>query len=324
MKQTPANAAKKSDRRMTVLLALVVAAAIAIALATARTSHGAGARSEEPLSASSVAMDPMAADSVASAEPQDNAVGGEVLEVLPVSKYTYLRLRGSQGEVWAAVPSAPVVVGSRVTIADATRMDDFKSATLGRTFKIIYFGTLGAGAGDALAPKYPVDDLAAVDPDEPLPPGHPDVGENSAPNSMARDPDTLPPGHPDLGTDGALSPSAKGDAPLATPQIARASGADAHVIAELVGKPHRFAGQRIRVRGQVTRVTPDVQGRTFFHLRDGNLSGGGPIGDLVVTSRAEPKRGQVATFEGTLRADVDIGIGYKYSVLLEDAVVLAE
>ncbi len=39
-------------------------------------------------------------------------------------------------------------------------------------------------------------------------------------------------------------------------------------------------------------------------------------------SAVAPQRGQVAIFEGTLRADDDIGIGYKYPVLLEDATVI--
>jgi len=78
----------------------------------------------------------------------------------------------------------------------------------------------------------------------------------------------------------------------------------------------------VRVRGQVTKVTPDVQGRAFFHLRDTETSSQGPATDLVVTSVATPERGQVATFEGILRADDDIGIGFKYPVLLENATVV--
>ena len=75
-----------------------------------------------------------------------------MLETVPVSKYTYLRLRSSDGEVWAAVPSASVAIGSRVTISGATRMDDFKSATLGKSFKVIYFGTLGSAAAESATP----------------------------------------------------------------------------------------------------------------------------------------------------------------------------
>ena len=84
------------------------------------------------------------------------------------------------------------------------------------------------------------------------------------------------------------------------------------------------AGQRVRVRGQVTKVTAGVQGHTFFHLRDGKPGEPTPATDLVVTSDATPERGQVATFEGTLRADADVGIGFKYPILLENAVRIGD
>jgi hypothetical protein len=315
---------------MTIALALVVVAAIAIALATARTSHGAGIRADDPTPPT-----PLADESASPPAAEDGAVSGEVVETLPVSKYTYLRLRGSDGEIWAAVPSASVAIGSRVTISNATRMDDFKSATLGRSFKAIYFGTLAAppsaSSGDGSDSKFPVGDEQDVDPDQKLPPGHPDIGASSGPSALADDSNTLPSGHPNIGGNAAGSASphgGMGDSPGATelplPKMARAAGSNGHVIAELASNRQKLAGQLVRVRGQVTRVTPDVQGRAFFHLRDGNGSSKGPAIDLVVTSVVEPKRGQVATFEGTLRADDDIGIGYKYPVLLEDATLVSE
>jgi|GEM_PF-65556 hypothetical protein len=329
MNRASADSAKKSDRRMTVVLALVVAAAIAIALATTRTTRGAGVRADEPPPPTPVAAEPAEAPAA-----QDGALSGEVLETVPVSKYTYLRLRGSDGEVWAAVPSASVAIGSRVTISNATRMDDFKSATLGRSFKVIYFGTLSAPSsattGDSLDPKFPVGDEQDVDPDQKLPPGHPDIGASAAPGALADDSAALPSGHPDIGGNAAGNASphggmgdSAGEAALPMPRVARAAGSIGHVISELAANRQKLAGQRVRVRGQVTKVTPDIQGRAFFHLRDDNASKG-PATDLVVTSVVAPTRGQVATFEGTLRADDDIGIGYKYPMLLEDAAVVEE
>jgi hypothetical protein len=76
---------------------------------------------------------------------------GEVLEVKDVDPYTYLRLRTSNGDVWAAVPQAPVRPGSKVTIFGPAEMRDFKSRGLGRTFDVIYFGALGVEAKDGAA-----------------------------------------------------------------------------------------------------------------------------------------------------------------------------
>ena len=84
-----------------------------------------------------------------------------------------------------------------------------------------------------------------------------------------------------------------------------------------------LAGQRVRVRGEVTKVT-DVQDHAFFHIRDSSLGPDGRPADLAVTSTIRPKRGDIATFEGILRADVDVGIGFKYPALLENATVSTE
>jgi hypothetical protein len=320
--------AKKTNLGMTAVLGVAIVAAGAFAFAGTRANH------EPPASAAEPSPPEMpAAEAVANAAQDDSApLNGEVLETLAVSKYTYLRLRTSTGETWAAVPSATIALGSHVEIADATRMDDFKSSTLKRTFKVIYFGTLApAGAAPAAAPagKFSAADVPAFDDDSTLPPGHPDIGAAAPSPAPVNDSDPLPPGHPEVG---AAAPSphagmneATGNEPaLPLLKIERARGGNAHLVSELQSE-RKLVGQRVRVRGQVTKVTPNVQGHTFFHLRDGS-PGGGSAGalDLVVTSNAEPQRGQVATFEGTLRADVDVGIGYKYPLLLENATLVDE
>jgi len=71
---------------------------------------------------------------------------GEVLEVLNVEAYTYLRLKTPQGETWAAVPSAALKKGAQVTLVGAMPMENFESKTLKRKFDRIYFASLGAGA----------------------------------------------------------------------------------------------------------------------------------------------------------------------------------
>jgi hypothetical protein len=82
--------------------------------------------------------------------PRGASMKGEVLEVRDVDAYTYLRLRTSDGETWAAVGKTPVQKGAEVTIENAVVMHNFESKTLKRTFDKIAFGSL-AGAGGAPA-----------------------------------------------------------------------------------------------------------------------------------------------------------------------------
>jgi hypothetical protein len=83
---------------------------------------------------------------------QSSSLKGEVLEVKDVDAYTYLRLKTSTGETWAAVNKAPVSKGAVVTIENPAVMNNFESKTLKKTFDRIVFGTLaGSGAGGAPA-----------------------------------------------------------------------------------------------------------------------------------------------------------------------------
>ncbi len=77
------------------------------------------------------------------AQSAGSVVKGKVLEVMDVPGYTYLRLKTDDGETWAAVSSAQVKKGAKVTITNATVMSNFESKTLKRTFPTILFGALG-------------------------------------------------------------------------------------------------------------------------------------------------------------------------------------
>lgn len=80
------------------------------------------------------------------------SVQGEVLEVQTVEGYTYLRLKTSKGEEWAAVTSANVKKGAQVTIANAMTMSNFESKGMKRRFEKIYFGEVSQGAAAAAMP----------------------------------------------------------------------------------------------------------------------------------------------------------------------------
>jgi hypothetical protein len=78
----------------------------------------------------------------ATAQPAAMTVKGEVLETQNVESYTYLRLKTSTGEIWAAVPRAAVQKGSQVTIGNAMTKENFESPTLKKKFDRIVFGQL--------------------------------------------------------------------------------------------------------------------------------------------------------------------------------------
>jgi hypothetical protein len=90
-----------------------------------------------------------AAEKPAPVPPSRAVVQGVVLEVKDAGSYTYLRLKTSEGETWAAVAAAPVRQGDRVTIKDVMVMKDFQSKALNRKFETLAMGTLaGTGPGE--------------------------------------------------------------------------------------------------------------------------------------------------------------------------------
>lgn len=110
----------------------------------------------------------------ASMAPAGGNVAGEVLELRDVESYTYLKLRTAQGEVWAAVPTAKLAKGAKVTIVDPMVMNNFESKALKKTFDTILFGTLGAdgAAGAAAGPHagpHAMPKTAVADPDAKVP-----------------------------------------------------------------------------------------------------------------------------------------------------------
>lgn len=81
-----------------------------------------------------------------SASADAAAVKGRVLETMNAGGYTYMRLKTSSGETWAAVNQASVSRGAEVSIENAMEMRDFESRSLKRTFPKILFGSLGGTA----------------------------------------------------------------------------------------------------------------------------------------------------------------------------------
>jgi hypothetical protein len=86
-----------------------------------------------------------ASDKEGKVEAPTNVVSGEVLETKDVENYTYMRLKLSKGETWAAVEKSPVKKGDKVTVENIVVMSNFESKVLKKTFPTIIFGSL-AGA----------------------------------------------------------------------------------------------------------------------------------------------------------------------------------
>jgi hypothetical protein len=73
------------------------------------------------------------------------------------------------------------------------------------------------------------------------------------------------------------------------------------------------------LRGKVVKVSSAVMGKNWLHLRDGSGSAKDNTNDIVVTTKEQTMVGSVVVERGVVRTDLDLGSGYAYKVLIEDA-----
>jgi hypothetical protein len=103
--------------------------------------------------------------------------------------------------------------------------------------------------------------------------------------------------------------------------IAKADGGK--TIAEVFAEKDQLAGQQVVVRGKVVKSNPDIMGKNWLHLRDG--SGAEGTNDITVTTAgAVPAVGDTVLVKGSVSLNKDLGMGYVYDVIVEDAEVTVE
>ena len=108
-------------------------------------------------------------------------------------------------------------------------------------------------------------------------------------------------------------------APVA--KVAKATGPDARTIAEVVKNRAALKGKPVLVRGQVVKVNLGILGKNWLHLQDGTGTAADGTNDILVTTKDVAALGDIVTIKGTVNTDLDLGSGYAYAVLIEDAAI---
>jgi hypothetical protein len=104
-------------------------------------------------------------------------------------------------------------------------------------------------------------------------------------------------------------------------KVAKATGANAVTVAEVVSKADKLKDKPVRVQGKVVKYNAGIMGKNWIHLRDGSGSATDSSNDILVTTDANAKIGDVVTVSGVVHTNKDFGAGYSYKVLIEDATV---
>ena len=125
-------------------------------------------------------------------------------------------------------------------------------------------------------------------------------------------------------------PNAK-PAPMAPPpaavasgpaiKVAKATGADAKTVAEIVTGKAGLKDKPVALHAQVVKFNSGILGKNWVHVRDGSGSAADGSNDILVTTQDVVAVGDVVNVKGTVRLNIDLGSGYAYPVLIENASV---
>lgn len=234
------------------------------------------------------------------AEAAQGALAGTVVETFDSGGYTYIQLDTGTQKIWAAVGQTKVTVGDKISLQNGPVMRDFHSKSLDRTFPEIIFSAGLAGA--------------AADPHG--------GAAGSFSQAVQGEGAAMPPaGGMGAGAQEASGGSVKAITPLQEVKVEKAEGENCYKVEELFASASDLAGKKVKIRGKVVKVSPNIMGRTWIHLQDGSGNPMNNTHDLVVTSADAPELDSIVVVEGQLAKDKDFGAGYFYNVIVEGATV---
>jgi len=204
------------------------------------------------------------------------------METMNAANYTYVRVKSTTGEIWAATAQFKVAVGDRVVVPLETPMSNFHSQSLNRDFPLIYF------AGRIRL-----------------------EGESAQPAMMSAHASTS-----------ASAPASAPQAEAAQPVTNVAPAPGGMTIADVWAKRKTLGGKMVTIRGKVVKFNGGILGVNWIHLQDGTGAAKDGTHDITVTSQEAAKVGDVVTVTGKIALDKDLGSGYSYPVILEGATIV--
>jgi len=223
---------------------------------------------------------------------EEKVHAGTVIYAKTAGNYTYIRLKEAGKKVWLATSPLEVSVGDPIEYTGGDVMKKFESKAMKKTFDEIRFVT-----------------RIRVVKSGPLP-------DNQATASIAQ---------PQGGSKEVLKGSGK-DAPKESPAVSPPKKGEigkaekGKTVEEIYKERERLKDRPVVLRGKVVKVSRNILMKNWITLSDG--TGAAPDDRIVAVTTDLAPLGDVATVTGTLKTDVNLGAGYKYKVLIDDAKIL--
>lgn len=239
----------------------------------------------------------------------DNALTGTVVETFNSGGYTYLQVDNGQNKVWAAIGQTQVENGQEISLANGPVMKDFHSPSLNRTFPEIIFSSGMKGAAQA----NPHGSMTAAPATK--------TDGSAEENFMAALNSGTPAQAPAMDEGAANGGSTKAVVSAQEIKVTKAEGDSGKTVEQVFTEADALNGKKIKVRGKVVKVSPQIMGVNWLHIQDGTGNPMQSSHDLVVTTDEMADEGSVVMVEGTVAAKKDFGMGYFYEAMVEKAVI---
>ena len=91
-------------------------------------------------------------------------------------------------------------------------------------------------------------------------------------------------------------------------------------VFDLYSTRDQLAGKTVILTGKVVKFMPEIMNKNWVHLQDGSNFNG--FNDITITTLEKVKIDDIVTLKGKVVLNKDLGSGYKYDVLVEDAVLV--
>ncbi|MDQ1245345.1 MAG: hypothetical protein QG565_1686, partial [Campylobacterota bacterium] len=209
----------------------------------------------------------------------------KVLETVNGGGYTYAKVDESGNVYWIAGPQTNIAAGNTISFLEQMVMTDFTSKALNKTFDQILF-------------------VSAIVP----------TGGKSAQSSTAQ------PAQGQAGADAHANCNHDKELKLepVVSNIKIAKNANGYTIEELYTKKATLKDKSVKVNAKVVKVSKNIMGKDWIHLQDG--SGAAGTDDIIATAaNSTVQVGDSVTTNGVIKVDIDLGYGYKFPVLIEEA-----
>jgi len=213
---------------------------------------------------------------------------GVVLESVNSGGYTYASVDDGGNIYWIAGPMSTITKGTAISFIEQMVMVDFTSKSLNKKFESLMF-------------------VSAIVP----------IDKSGKPIAQEQNTNTkkdAPANHHNHANNGSHNIT-KTDS---NEPIKIAKNAKGYSVEELYAKKDSLKDKKIKIDAQVVKVSKGIMGKDWVHLQDG--SGAAGTNDIIATAKTSTVQvGDKVTTDGVVKTNVDLGYGYKFSIIIDEA-----